>query len=129
MAKVDAAPVRNMQSFLFRAAHNLAVDWHRRKATRERTKEEIAREAEAQPPENSPEGLAAFIRRAACERAVEELAKLPDRQRHVLLLKVIQDMTLREIGQVTGLTVGNVAYHLNAGLSDLARRLRSAGMM
>ena len=70
-----------------------------------------------------------LVRRAACERAVEELGRLAVEQRQVLLLKIIRDMTMREIAAVTGTTVGNVAYHLNQALKELARRLKAAGVI
>ena len=124
--------VRSLASWLFRVAHNVALDSVRRNATREKARDGLSgvkgRAAEIEK-ENSPEGLAAVVRRAACERAIEELQKLPDEQRHVLLLKVIQDMTMRDIAAVTGHTLGNVAYHLNQALRELARRLRAAGVI
>ena len=57
------------------------------------------------------------------------MGKLSDTHREVLLLKVIQGMTLREIGDVLGLTPGNVAYRVNQGLRELARRLKDAGIV
>ncbi|MHC4253283.1 MAG: RNA polymerase sigma factor [Planctomycetota bacterium] len=129
--------VRNVRAFLFKAAHNLALDHRRRRKARQGLKERAARELPAaasaragvDDDENSPEGLSALVRRAACEKALEELRHLPDRQRRVLVLRVVQDFTLREIADVTGLTVGNAAYHLSAGLKELARRLKAAGVI
>jgi RNA polymerase sigma-70 factor (ECF subfamily) len=122
------AAVRNLSSWLFRVAHNLALDSRRRRRVRDRAEERALRLLVPEK-EQGPEGLAALVRRAACERAVEELGRLPDRQRHCLLLKVIQDMSFREIALVTGMTVGNVAYHINHALQELARRLRAAGVI
>ena len=51
----------------------------------------------------------------------------PDRQ--VLLLKVIQGFSLREIARVTGLTPGNAAYRLNKALAGLAKQLKSSGVI
>jgi RNA polymerase sigma-70 factor (ECF subfamily) len=128
-----AASVRSVSRWLFRAAHNLALDSVRRRVThekaRKRVRDEAARRAADLEGENSPEGLAALVRRAACERALEELQKLPAQQRHVLLLKVIQDMTMREIAVVTGTSLGGVAYNLNQALKELARRLKAAGVI
>lgn len=120
--------VRKIGGFLFRVAHNLALDDRRRRRVREGLKERAARDIPP-PEEDSPEGLAAVIRRAACEKALEELRKLPGVQRRVLLLKVVQDFKVREIARITGMTVGNAAYHLNAALRELARRLKAAGVI
>ncbi len=127
--ELSMRPVTNVAGFLFRAAHNLALDQRRRRRAREAMKTRAARELAPEIKEDSPEGLAALIRRAACEKALEELAKLPAKQRRALLLKVIQDFTVREIAEITGTTVGNAGYHLNAGLRELARRLKAAGVI
>ena len=123
------ASVRNTATWLFHVTHNVALDSRRRKKAREGAHVAAARRLAEQEPDDSPEGLAAMIRRAACERAVEELQKLPAQQKHVLLLKVIRDMTLRDIAAVTGQSLSNVTYHLNQGLKELARRLKAAGVI
>jgi len=120
--------VRKIGGFLFKIAHNLALDDRRRRKARASLKERAARDLPP-PDENTPEGLAAVIRRAACEKALEELKALPAKQRRVLLLKVVQDFKVREIAEITGMSVGNAAYHLNAALKGLARRLKAAGVI
>jgi len=120
--------VRKVGGFLFRIAHNLALDDRRRRRAQASLKERAARDLPP-PDENTPEGLAAVIRRAACEKALEELKALPSKQRRVLLLKVVQDFKVREIAEITGMSVGNAAYHLNTALKELARRLKAAGVI
>ena len=130
--KRGAGEVRDLARFLFRVAHNAAMDALRRKATREKARDGKLREAAraaALEDGNSPEGLAAMVRRAACERAVEELGKLPPQQRQVLLLRIVQEMTMRDIAHVTGMSLGNVAYQMNRALAELARRLKAAGVV
>ena len=126
--ELGRSQVCNIGGFLFRAAHNLALDHRRRRRARVSARERAAQEMPP-PEDDSPEGLAAMIRRAACEKALEELGKLPPRQKRVLLLKVIQDFTLREIAEITGSTASSVAYSLNAGLAELAQRLKAAGVI
>ena len=50
-------------------------------------------------------------------------------QRQVVMLKVIQGMSLREVAEVVGLSVSMVNYRLNQGLAELAQRLRKAGVV
>jgi len=120
--------VRNVGAFLFRVAHNLAMDSLRRKRTRDRYRDR-AIEAAPGPEDDSPEALTSLVRRAAAEKALDELAKLPAQERRILLLKVIQDFSLREIGEIMGMSHGNVAYHLNSGLKTLASRLKASGVI
>lgn len=119
--------VRKTSVWLFRVVRNLALDARRRRRTRESARQ-VVRE-NGRPVEEPPAGLDALVRRAACERAVDELQHLPERQREVLLLKVVHEMSLTEIAEITGRTVGNAGYHLNQGLRELARRLKAAGVM
>ena len=58
-----------------------------------------------------------------------ELRDLPDQQKQVLLLKVIGDMSLRQISKVTGMSVSNASYRLNQGLRELSRRLKLANVI
>jgi len=57
------------------------------------------------------------------------LHRLPEEQRQVLLLRVVQGMKLREISEVTGLSVGNAGYRISEGLQELARRLKARGVI
>ena len=126
--ELGRSQVCNIGGVLFRAAHNLALDHRRRRRARVSARERAAQEMPP-PEDDSPEGLAAMIRRAACEKALEELGRLPSKQRQALLLKIIQGFTLREIADITGTSPGNVAHRLSAGLAELARRLKAAGVI
>ena len=124
----EAGPgaVQNLSGWLFSVAHNLAQDTLRK---RQREKE-AHREIGPAPAETEDcDAVDHIIRRAASERALAELKKLPEEYRQVLLLKVIQDLPLREIATITGLSFGNVAYRVNQGLKELAKRLKDAGVM
>lgn len=136
--KPDVEPIRDLSIWLFRVAHNLIQDIRRRLHKEERQRES-AKSVNKSPgvDEQAPgahetddiDGLTNLVRRAACERALHELNQLPSSQRQVILLKIIQDLNFPQISQVTGLTVGNVAYRLNQGLNELARRLKDAGVI
>jgi len=122
----DAAAVRNLSSWLFSVAHNLAQDALRRRGREQQAHREIG----SAPAELAEcEAVDHIIRQAASERALAELKRLPEELRQVLVLKIIQDMTIREIAKVTGLSFGNVAYRANQGLKELARRLKEAGVV
>jgi len=118
--------VKDMGTWLFRVAHNLVMDQGRRLRREERALERAQARAEPAP---APDAAGQTMHREACEKAVDELHKLPGDQKEVLLLRIVQGMTLREIGEVTGLTPGNAAYRIDQGLRELARRLRAAGVV
>ncbi len=115
--------IRSLSSWLFRVAHNLAQDALRKRKQERKARAEVERRPVSEGEATTIEGL---VRQAACDRAMAELRKLPESHQQVLLLKIIQDMTLREIAKVTGLSYGNVAYRINQGLKEIAERLKEA---
>ncbi|MBI1750429.1 MAG: sigma-70 family RNA polymerase sigma factor, partial [Acidobacteria bacterium] len=48
---------------------------------------------------------------------------LPTRQRAVFLLRFVEEMTIEEIAQATGLETGTVKSHLHRALSAVRRKL------
>ncbi len=122
--------IRNTSSWLFRVAHNLALDAvrkrRRERRDRERAPDGAARELEE--IKEGPDPLGEMIQREVSEKVLAELHKLPEQQEHILLLKIIQGMTLREIGDVVGISKSQVAERIKRGLGTLARRLKASGV-
>jgi len=120
--------VANTSSWLFRVAHNLSVDKVRKRRRQERRKEQAVHDRSA-PAADKLDALGKMMQREACEKAMTELRRLPDEQKQVILLRVVEGMTLRQVGEVAGLTTGNAAYRINQGLQELARRLKASGVI
>ena len=57
-------------------------------------------------------------------RVQAEIEHLGPRYRELLLLKVQEDKSYREIAEITGLTVTNVGYLLHMAMKELSRRLQ-----
>jgi RNA polymerase sigma-70 factor (ECF subfamily) len=134
------AGIANPSAWLFRVAHNLAMDVGRKRVLERPAPapgSESERTSGGRAHGHGADGRAGadgdvleeLVRKEACTRAMAELQRLPDDQKSVLLLKIVEGMTLREIAQVTGLTVGNAAYRVNQGLRELSRRLTPGGKM
>ena len=68
-------------------------------------------------------------RREAQDALREELEKLPINQRNVVVLKVQQGKSYREISAITGLSESNVGYLIHHGLRNLAHGLKAAGVI
>ena len=75
------------------------------------------------------DALGEVLRQEAREVSIRELGKLDEQYRQVVLLKIIQGMTLRQVAKVVGISTSMVNYRLNKGLEELARRLKSAGVV
>lgn len=83
----------------------------------------------AQQASDEMDSLGEAIRQEARQVALRELANLDESYRQVVLLKVVQEMSLRQVAEVVGVSISTVNDRLNHGLSILARRLRKAGVV
>ena len=113
------AGVREERAFLIRLAHNAAIDFMRRRGTRERTKENFAAEiispfaATSDPDEK-------LLR----EELSIALGELPEDQRAVVHLKLWSELTFEEIAAALGISPNTAASRYRYGLDKLRDRLR-----
>jgi RNA polymerase sigma-70 factor (ECF subfamily) len=123
--------IKHPATWLFRVAHNLTLDELRRRARRPGTVEisEESPVAVAEPTAREMDAVGEAIRQEARQVVLRELARLDDSHRQVLLLKIVQGMTLRDVAEVVGMSLSAVNYRLNEGLGLLAQRLRKAGVV
>lgn len=131
VARRGVGSVKNLTTWLFRVAHNLTIDLLRKRARRRRKPQASAEAATLSQEQAADEmdALGEVLRHEARQVALRELAQLDADQRQVVLLKIIQGMTLRQVAEVIGGSVSLVNYRLNQGLAELARRLRKAGVV
>ena len=109
----EDAPLR---AWLFRIAHNRALDLLRSRAIR--AAEPIEAAHEVADPE-SPDPVEVLMRREAVETAVSRFVELPTVQRSVVILKDVLDQSLEEIAAMLDLTVNAVKAHLARGRARL----------
>ena len=69
--------------------------------------------------EPAPAADEAVLRSAAQDQARRALAGLPDRQREVLTLRFVADLSDTEIAEATGLSPGNVRSAASRGMATL----------
>ena len=129
--------IKHLTTWLFQVAHNLTVDALRQKVRRQdaahrdlesRASTDPAAAAQ-EPTAEEMDALGEAIRQEARQVVLRELAQLDDYYRQVVLLKIVQGMTLREVAEVVGVSLSTVNHRLNEGLGILARRLRKAGVI
>jgi RNA polymerase sigma factor (sigma-70 family) len=109
----EGAPMR---AWLFRIAHNRALDLLRSRAIR--AAEPIEAAQDLADPE-IPDPVEVMMRREAVETAVSRFAELPTMQRSVVILKDVLDQSLEEIAAMLDLTVNAVKAHLARGRARL----------
>ena len=116
--------VESCHNWLLRVARNIGMD-HVRRLTRVRRHAPLVATQAASVAEERQQGETATLEREEeRDRVRAEIQKLKPRHRELLLLKVQEGKTYREIAQITGLSVTNVGYLLHHAMKSLAHRLR-----
>jgi RNA polymerase sigma factor (sigma-70 family) len=105
-----------LRPWLFRIAHNRALDLLRGRSLRRTEPIEAAAEVADQ---TSPDAVETLMRQEAVNTAVSRFAELPIMQRSVVILKDVLDEQLSEIAALLGLTVDAVKAHLARGRARL----------
>ncbi len=120
------APSPQVSAWLYRVAHNCAVDHLRDETRRTALHQRHAREC---PEHAAPDRGAGSRLSEAGERAAAALDVLPLRERELVVLKVYEERSYKEISEITGLSVGNVGYILHHAMKRLAEELRRSGTL
>jgi RNA polymerase sigma-70 factor (ECF subfamily) len=105
--------VKNPKAFVFRAVRNEANRFLKRKTLQQKKMEMNPERINAitsvvQGPDDRAEKLLA-----------EYLTKLPDAQRDIIVLKVFEGMTFKEIARICGLSINTAASRYRYALSKL----------
>lgn len=114
--------VSNPRAWLFRCVRNLALNHIR--DTRKEIMTEHDDEWESQQPE--PDEAAARMEAVGTLRLL--VSELQPQERELVSLKYHENLKYEQIGERTGLSVGNVGYKLHHVLKGLADAMRRMGV-
>jgi len=117
-----ARPTDNLRPWLYRVAHNTAIDYIRRESRLHYLHEQEASERAA--PERNPG--------EAPERAqivLDHLRRLDPAEQQVLLLRMQEGLSYREISLITGRTEGNIGCILHHAVKKISASLQNAGLI
>lgn len=116
-------PSSRLSSWLYRVTHNCAVDHLRRESRRKLLHVRHAEQADAFVP--ADRGRSFRVSEAAT-RAAAALKNLSLREQQLVILKVYEEKSYREIAEITGLSMGNVGYILHHAMRKMAQELKKA---
>ena len=114
-------PDASFATWLYRIAHNrLADHWRAQQHRPPAPADGDERAARIPDPDNPERTLSEFEQRRRLQLALDEL---PSEQREVLLLRLEQELTLEEIGAITGVGRETVKSRLRYAMEKLRARL------
>lgn len=111
------------RNWLLKVVRDLSVDNLRRRASERRALEGLA----AVAPMTVPAALTTAENREDLRRAYAAIQELRPRLRELLLLKVQEHKSYKEIAEITGLTVTNVGFLLHQAMKELCAAMQSSG--
>lgn len=118
-------PSPQISAWLYKVAHNVAIDMLRR----ENRRGEINRfHAEMQDDSEAPTlGQGAVEGTFDGQRVRDAFETLSPRERNLVVLKVYEEKSYKEIAAITGLSVSNVGFILHTVMRKLAEYLGEEG--
>ena len=124
--KDDAPPAKQLKGWLYRVTHNHAVD-HIRRESRMR----ILHQAHAEEVATSyaPKQSRQLQKEDAMNLALQHLRKLKPEEQQVVLLRLQEGLSYKEISEVTKRSEGNVGCILHHAVKKLARSLKQAAVV
>jgi RNA polymerase sigma-70 factor (ECF subfamily) len=114
----------SFKTWVYRIAMNTAFDIRSREAVRQRTLDESAREGRSEILRmHAPRPIDELIRDEVGAGVREAVAKLPDRQRVTMQLKVFEGLKYTEIAEVLDCPVGTAKANMHHAVQNLRRHL------
>ena len=110
------------RAWLFRVCRNRAIDIIRK----ESKITTIANDFDLAVSHNNPERIA--ISQEINLQALQAIEKLPINQQEAIRLKFLNGFSYKEISSITGHSVSNVGFLIHAGLKQLRKSFKKAGI-
>jgi RNA polymerase sigma-70 factor, ECF subfamily len=114
LARGTNVEMQSEKAFLYRLAHNLAIDWLRRREVRRDSEQRLFREVDGVQQEAANPDTVLLARSFA-----EAMEKLPDEQRTIVQLKLWEALTFEEIAEAQGIPLNTAASRYRYALDKL----------
>lgn len=114
-----------LKGWLFRTTHNAAVDYIRKESRRRNLHERQAQQADVFVPDPEPQ-------RERAERhamVLRHLSALKPKEREVLVLRLQEGMSYKEIATVLNRSQGYVGTLIHTATKKISKSLRQAGVL
>jgi RNA polymerase sigma factor (sigma-70 family) len=121
--KDELEPSPRLSSWLYRVAHNCAIDYIRKDSRRRLLHTQHSEEKDTVV---MPDRGKSFKISDEANKAVAALQTLSSREQQLVILKVYEEKSYKEISEIAELSVSNVGYILHHAMKKLAEELKKA---
>lgn len=112
--------IKNFKTFLYKVADNLIIDYYRKKPRIPVSIEKINPESAACNP-NQVREAEKIINKSAIEKSLMEL---DEKYREIIIYRYINDLTIKEICEITGKSANSVSVIIFRGLKLLKEKIQ-----
>jgi RNA polymerase sigma-70 factor (ECF subfamily) len=114
--------INNLRSFLFKIAHNLIIDWYRKKKA---TSLDVMLEPEDDMVRLQVVDDTQIDLDVGTEgrMLIEKIGLLDNTYQHVVYLRFVEDLSPKEIAEIVKLDVNVVSVRINRGVNELRKML------
>ncbi len=105
--------VKSLKAFLYRVSGNLIIDWSRKR--KETSLDRLMQEGF----DLASREHIALLAKTELREALELLTQLDEKHREVIVMRYIDQLSPKEIGEITGETENTVSVRIHRGLEHL----------
>ena len=109
--------IDNIRAFLYRTAGNLIIDEYRRRKYNE-SLETLSEETGFEPSVDDTERVSEHLDGV---RAIELISQIPETYGEVIFMRYVQELSLKEIAEITGDTENAIAVRIHRGIGKLQK--------
>ena len=114
-------PSPQLSSWLYRVTHNCAIDYIRKETRRNLLHQKHSEEIDDFTLTAYNTG---FKGNNNAEKATKALQSLSSREQQLVILKIYEEKSYKEISEITGLTTSNIGYILHHAMKKMAVYLK-----
>ena len=119
-------PVENILGWIYTVARNKIIDWYRKKRLPHIAIEKVSSDTSLEhllsDSELHPEKM--FYGKLILEEIEECIRELPEKQKEVIILQMIEGKTFKEISEITGESINTLLSRKRVAVAVLQQRLK-----
>jgi RNA polymerase sigma factor (sigma-70 family) len=124
--KDGAKPTPQLSGWLYRVTHNVAVDYIRRESRLRILRRKHSEVLPITAPANPSEQLE---KQSVLSAVLRQLRKLDPKEQQIVILRLQEGLSYRQIGEITMRSEGNVGFILHHAMKKLSKFLVQDGVM